>query len=241
MVRRFRRLPGFGKIAVLAVGLIVAGIFSGSQAGFGVGSGVAGLGIILLIYAGCVWLLSMIIMVLRRFRGSRFSIPSAALLPASRVDPASWDVPEAWTAARTPSSVIGPTIGDVLDLTPREFEDLTAELLARLGYTGVRRTGGAGDLGADIVCRDPEGRSTIVQCKRFAPGSTVGSKVVQTFIGMQTVHHRAERGMIVTTSGFSQPAARLARQHGIVLVDGPRLLSMLQMTATPVRPVGAVR
>ncbi len=132
-------------------------------------------------------------------------------------------------------------LDDVLELTPREFEDLTAELLARLGYTGVRRTGGAGDLGADIVCHDPEGRSTIVQCKRFAPGSTVGSKVVQTFIGMQTVHHRAERGMIVTSSGFSQPAARLARQHGIVLVDGPRLLSMLQMTATPVRPVGAVR
>jgi transcriptional regulator with XRE-family HTH domain len=121
-------------------------------------------------------------------------------------------------------------IEDLLDLNPTEFEDLTVLLFQALGYTEVKRTGGAGDLNADLTARDQNGRYTIVQCKRFAPGSQVGSPVVQTFIGMKNVHHRAERGAIVTTATFSQPAATLARQHDIDFIDGDDCLRLLALT-----------
>jgi restriction system protein len=121
-----------------------------------------------------------------------------------------------------------------LTLTPAQFEDMTVNLLSSLGYRDIRRTGGSGDLGADIVCRDLQGRSAIVQCKRYAPGASIGTPVIQTFIGMMQVHHRAERGLFVTTAGFSRPAIDLARQHAIALIDGEALLLLLHLTGTPV-------
>jgi restriction system protein len=106
-------------------------------------------------------------------------------------------------------------------------------LLRGLRYTAVQRTGKAGDLGTDITCLDPQGRTAIVQCKRYAPGNTIGTPVVQTFIGMMTVHHRADRGLIVATVPFTQQAVDLARHHGVALIDGPALLLLLHLTAIP--------
>lgn len=121
----------------------------------------------------------------RRRRGDRKSTVAPARIERSAtvkyVDPPGWASPAPQTL---PSTNQAPRIGDVLVLTPGQFENLTAALLTRIGYTGVQRTGGSGDLGAHSVCRDPQGRTTIVQCKRHAPGSTIGTPVVQTFIGM---------------------------------------------------------
>ncbi|MBV9279080.1 MAG: restriction endonuclease, partial [Chloroflexi bacterium] len=103
-----------------------------------------------------------------------------------------------------------------------------ADLLRDGGYRGVRRTGRAGDLGADIACRDRKGRTVVVQCKRHAPGIKVGSKDVQAFIGMMKVHHGADAGIFVTTSEFTRPAADLARQHGVELMDGRRLSQLVE-------------
>lgn len=121
------------------------------------------------------------------------------------------------------------TLGDLLAMSPTEFEQLCVRALVRLGYNDVRRTGGAGDLAADIVARDVQGRSCIVQCKRYAPGSGVGSPVVQTFIGMQAVHHKADRGIIMTTAAFTKPAIDLAKQHDIVLIDGDDIVKILNL------------
>lgn len=126
-----------------------------------------------------------------------------------------------------------PSLGDVLSLTPGQFEDLTVRLLTALGYQDVGRSGGAGDLGADVVARDRFGRTMVVQCKRFAPGSSVGSPVVQTFIGMLYGYHGADRGAIVTTVPFTEPAIQLARSQGIALVDGEALLLLLHLLDVP--------
>lgn len=112
---------------------------------------------------------------------------------------------------------------DLLALTPRQFEVAMGQLLHDRGYRKVEVRGGAGDLAADITCRDPQGHLVVVQCKRYAPGIRVGSGEVQSFIGMMTVHHRADHGIFVTTSGFTQPAAELGRKHGVELIDGERL------------------
>lgn len=124
----------------------------------------------------------------------------------------------------------------LLALTPRGFEEEIARLLRTQGYRDVRRVGGPGDLGADLLCRDRRGRTVVVQCKRYAPGRRVGSADVQSFIGMVTVHHRAERGLFVTTAEFTQPAIELARRHGIDLLDGAALARLVTTNGNGAAP-----
>ena len=119
------------------------------------------------------------------------------------------------------------TLAEILKLTPAQFEEGVADLLQRLGYRSVQRVGGSGDLGVDITCQDKEGRSVVVQCKQYA-GVRIGSKDIQTFIGMQRVHHEADRGIFVTTSEFTTPAQNLAERHGITLIDDKELLNLIQ-------------
>ena len=116
------------------------------------------------------------------------------------------------------------TLGDLLSLSPADFEEAVAGLLAR-SYRHVRVVGGAADLGIDIACIDRRSRTVVVQCKRHAPGISVGSGDVQRFLGSLT-HCRADRGILVTTSRFTQPARELAEEHPIELIDGEALVQM---------------
>jgi restriction system protein len=118
------------------------------------------------------------------------------------------------------------SIGEYLALTPKQFEAAVGDLLREIGFREVRHVGGAGDLGADLLCRDASGRKTVVQCKRYAPGKRVTSPAIQAFIGMATVHHRASHGVFVTTSDFTGPAVELAREHGLLLIDGTSLVAL---------------
>lgn len=135
-----------------------------------------------------------------------------------------------WVAQPTAA----PSLDDILALTPIQFEGLSRALMENLGYFDVRRTGGPGDLNADITCRDGSGQVVIVQCKRYKTGQAVGAPVVQTFIGMMAVHHRAASGFIITTGRFTRPAIALARRHRITLIDGTDLPGLLRQTRTPV-------
>jgi restriction system protein len=116
----------------------------------------------------------------------------------------------------------------MLEMDPRSFEEFTGRALESLGYTNVIRVGGSGDLAADLTATDPQGRSAIVQCKRYTPGSKVGSPALQSFIGMKEVHHRADRGIFVTTADYSQEALDLAKAHNIVLIDGDDLVKIVK-------------
>jgi hypothetical protein len=113
----------------------------------------------------------------------------------------------------------------LLALSPVDFEHAVARLLPHLGYADVRRTGGAGDLGVDIVCYDGHGGLVGVQCKRFAPGNNVTSPNIQQFFGM-LVHHGARHGVYVTTSSFTKGAFDLAATRDIRTVAGTELASL---------------
>lgn len=119
------------------------------------------------------------------------------------------------------------TMQELWSLTPSQFEQAVADLLHDMGFRDVRRVGRAGDLAADITCRDAKGLSVVVQCKRYAPGSKIGSPDIQTFIGMMKVHHGADYGIFATTSEYSAPAVALARQHGLRLLDGNELARII--------------
>jgi HJR/Mrr/RecB family endonuclease len=127
----------------------------------------------------------------------------------------------------------GLSLGDMLEMDPTAFEEFTGRALESLGYTNVRRVGGSGDLAADLTATDPQGRSAIVQCKRYTPGSKVGSPALQAFIGMKEVHHKVDRGIFVTTADYSQEAINLAKAHNIVLIDGDDLVKIAALVLTP--------
>lgn len=117
----------------------------------------------------------------------------------------------------------GRPITSPMRMSPAAFEQHIAGLLARSGAREVRVSGGAGDLGADVVAVDQYGQRVVVQCKRYGPRHKVGSEDMQRFVGTARPHHRADVALFVTTSRFTKPARDFAQQHAIVTVDGTAL------------------
>lgn len=174
---------------------------------------------------------------IRAVQGIRQRIMAAQRTQQERQSPPAQSafVETANVSIPTRSDQRGLTLGDMLEMSPSEFETFTGRALEAMGYTSVRRVGGAGDLAADLTALDPQGRSAIVQCKRYTPGSKVGSPALQSFIGMKSIHHRVERGIFVTTADYSQQAIDLAKEHGIVLIDGDDLVKIAALVMTPKR------
>jgi len=114
------------------------------------------------------------------------------------------------------------SVDEFLAMTPTEFEAAVGRILGRHGYR-LTLTGGPGDLAADLIGTDPDGRPTVVQCKRYAPGHPVGSRDVQLLMALGVRHHKAERLVLVTTSDFTDPARDLADEQGVDLISGEEL------------------
>lgn len=108
-------------------------------------------------------------------------------------------------------------------MPPTDFEHYVADVCRRSGCTDVRQVGGAGDLGADVTGRLPDGRRFVIQCKRYAPTHKVGSPDLQRFGGTCWSEHRADVAALVTTSAFTEAASGYAVRNGIRTVDGATL------------------
>jgi restriction system protein len=113
--------------------------------------------------------------------------------------------------------------------SPAFFERLVVDLLVSMGYGGSiedagKAVGGAGDGGVDgIIKEDRLGLDVVyVQAKRWS--GTVGRPVVQGFAG-SLEGHRARKGVLITTSEFSQDALDYVQriEKKIVLIDGRQL------------------
>lgn len=114
------------------------------------------------------------------------------------------------------------TLAQVDAMSGTEFEEFVAGLCRRDGCTEVRRVGGAGDNGADVVGRLPDGRTMVVQCKRYAPTSTIPSRDMRDLLGSKA-HFEADAAVFVTTTRFSRPSEAFAQQHGILAVHRDHL------------------
>jgi len=112
--------------------------------------------------------------------------------------------------------------------SPAFFERLVVQLLVAMGYGGSvsdagKAVGRSGDDGIDgIIKQDRLGLSNIyIQAKRW--NNTVPGEVVRAFAGSLALK-KASRGVIITTSDFSEGAIKAAEQLGnIVLIDGETL------------------
>jgi restriction system protein len=121
----------------------------------------------------------------------------------------------------------------VLACSPQFFEKLVVDLLVAMGYGGSKKDAGhavgqSGDAGIDgIIKEDKLGLDVVyVQAKRWA--NTVGRPVVQAFAG-SLEGHRASKGVLITTSEFSNEAVDYVGriQKKIVLIDGKLLADLM--------------
>jgi len=117
--------------------------------------------------------------------------------------------------------------------SPAFFERLVVDLLLAMGYGGSREDAGeaigtSGDGGVDgIIKEDRLGLDVIyIQAKRWE--NTVGRPVVQGFAG-SLEGLRAKKGVLITTSSFSQEAENYVKriEKKIVLIDGKTLARLM--------------
>ncbi|MEV7930569.1 restriction endonuclease [Kitasatospora sp. NPDC088779] len=102
------------------------------------------------------------------------------------------------------------------EMHPTDFEKACAAMLARDGFAQVEHSGRTGDLGADVIAWDHQGRKVVVQVKHYA--RPVGSRDVQTFNGTARPEHGADVPVMVGLNGFTADARAFAARHDLVLV-----------------------
>jgi hypothetical protein len=119
---------------------------------------------------------------------------------------------------------LGMSAKDLLDLPPGEFEEMTAELYRARGFQ-AHKTGASGDHGVDVVVKSKDGKTMVVQCKRWR--KPVGEPIIREFYG--TMHHeKAVQGTIIATSGFTPQAIEWAKGKPMFLYDGNKFIEMWQ-------------
>lgn len=124
----------------------------------------------------------------------------------------------------------------VFELQPREFEELVAEILDRMGFR-VHLTPQTRDGGRDILAtvQSPIGELlTVVECKRYSAENPVGIAIVERMLYTIREKDRATLGMIVTTSRFTEDAAVTAAryQYQLFLRDYGHLRGWLRQYGT---------
>jgi restriction system protein len=125
-------------------------------------------------------------------------------------------------------------------LSPVGFEKVSRELLRESGFENVEITGGSADGGIDgygtLEINPFVSFKVLFQCKRYAENKLVSRAQVGDF--RNAMIGRAEKGIIITTSSFSNAAVQEANREGapqIELVDGTKLVEMFERVELGVR------
>ncbi|GAA3498069.1 restriction endonuclease [Streptomyces prasinosporus] len=115
---------------------------------------------------------------------------------------------------------------DLYDMDPIAFESLVADLFRAMGMQAVT-TQRSNDGGVDVDALDPapiRGGKIVVQVKRYR--NTVPPTAVRDLYGtVQDVG--ANKGVLVTTSGFGPGSHAFARGKPLELVSGSELVDLL--------------
>ncbi|MFI8203794.1 restriction endonuclease [Streptomyces sp. NPDC085937] len=115
---------------------------------------------------------------------------------------------------------------DLFAMDPVAFEDLVADLFRAMGMQAVT-TQRSNDGGVDVDALDPtpiRGGKIVVQVKRYR--NTVPPTAVRDLYG--TVQDAgANKGVLVTTSGFGPGSHTFANGKPLELISGPELVDLL--------------
>lgn len=116
---------------------------------------------------------------------------------------------------------------NLMEMTPTEFEVLVANLFGKMGLES-KLTRASRDGGVDAVAYDPRpvlGGKVVIQAKRYR--NTVGVEAVRDLYGTM-LNEGANKGILVTTSGFGPDAYNFSKDKPVELIDGGGLLYLLR-------------
>jgi restriction system protein len=123
---------------------------------------------------------------------------------------------------------------NLMELNPYEFENLVANLFNNLGYE-TKLTRSHKDGGVDAIVFDTRpvtGGKLVVQAKRYR--HAVGVSAVRDLYGTM-VHEGANKGILVTTSGYGPDSFLFCKDKPIELIDGGGLLYLLEQAGIKAR------
>lgn len=113
-----------------------------------------------------------------------------------------------------------------------QFEKFCAALLEADDFSVERKGGAHPDGGVDLLV-EKAGARALIQCKHWRTWNLKES-VVREMLGSMT-HFSVKQGAIYTLKGWTEPAAELAAQHDITLVNGYELAKSAVLQLTPAK------
>ena len=125
---------------------------------------------------------------------------------------------------------------NIMDLNPYEFEHLVTNVFDGMGLE-AKLTRSSKDGGVDCIAFDARpvvGGKVVIQAKRWK--NRVSVSAVRDLYGTM-VNEGANKGILVTTSGYGPGAFEFAKDKPIELIDGAGLLYLLSEQGTEARIV----
>lgn len=107
------------------------------------------------------------------------------------------------------------------------FEMYLYRLFMELGYSGIYKTVGSRDFGADVVFTDREGVRNVVQAKRYHVGNPVGISAVQEVFSCMR-YYKAKKAIVIATAKFTEPCETLAGINHVKLLDRTDLMNVIE-------------
>ena len=127
----------------------------------------------------------------------------------------------------------GQTMQLLLSMEPAAFERFVIRILRESGFDDVKVTGKSGDGGIDgkgiVRISGLLSFHAIVQCKRYKLDRLVSPSEIRDFRG--AMQGRTDKGIFITTSGFTKAAIEEATRDGappLDLINGERLVEILK-------------
>ena len=117
---------------------------------------------------------------------------------------------------------------DISTLEGYEFEQLIKKLLEKDGFFDVVNTGGAGDLGVDLLAHKYDENKIdklyLFQCKRWA--ANVGSEPMQRLVA-EKMRRGADVAVCITTSDFTKDGQLISNEQDVGMWNGEYVVRKL--------------
>jgi restriction system protein len=116
-------------------------------------------------------------------------------------------------------------LSTVSNINWKEFEELVGEAYRRQGYFVLENSSDGPDGGVDLRLRKDD-ELVLVQCKHWK-AQKVNVKIIRELYGIMA-SRKANRGIVVTYGSFTQEAKDFARGKPLELVDGQKLMALIE-------------